>query len=620
MRTNTGQLIIDLNDSISESIGGSLGLTQSSSIDENQTTYQLYPVAINRLPIIQTSIIDASIPNIVREEFADQSNLKTLYTTAEGLIRVAIGSSFVLKIRATQPQTLNVDNGVPVIKQGESELNYNWLKDGDFIGQTISLQDYPLSTIEVKNKTELVFTNITPEVEGVYSCEISNDIGITSSELITLSAFNPDSQFDTLFKTNLVQNPIGVNGVDGWTNSFGSIIAKPLLKDLPGKPAVIREAKKPTSTIRGYNADMFYPHPKSIQIVNLRRYESQLQSIATNDAFYFTRENLKYVTAGGLRKVVAYQDIDLTDAIDYIKGRVYGVNAVRAIVSCYVGGGVTRFEMTATSAVLQNRSKAESYAQDQPRISVSNFSKMGPSTVSETVKVTFQELQDDTPLITSYYNPLTRQTKLVDGITFQDPVSKAIDIAWNNPVSQYPTDTLNIGRTLQAIDPISIQLQAFNYLYKNRPNLYCTNGQFVELNTGYITSLNKNTNKIRIYLSFDIDDLRLYEKWETVTNYQELFELNGWDLVYRPNLTKASGAVGSEFVGNLLRAGALQDKPLNQAWPTNAESKGVVTGLTVSLYPIVNNSSLTVGSTMDSFANSCIKVPTFTEDLANRYI
>ena len=73
MRNPDGTLNGDLNDNIPALTSGSIVRYQSSSLDENQTTYDLLPVIVDRPPTIVASITDTSIPSIKPYATADAS-------------------------------------------------------------------------------------------------------------------------------------------------------------------------------------------------------------------------------------------------------------------------------------------------------------------------------------------------------------------------------------------------------------------------------------------------------------------------------------------------------------------------------------------------------------------
>jgi hypothetical protein len=121
-----------------------------------------------------------------------------------------------------------------------------------------------------------------------------------------------------------------------------------------------------------------------------------------------------------------------------------------------------------------------------------------------------------------------------------------------------------------------------------------------------LDSLNKRTNKIRIYLIFDTAEIRLYEKWSGFTDNGELYDINSWERFFiNDTYTLASDQVNENFIVNRLRA---ENPDPTKLISVNAESRGMVTGLNVSLYPLTPTNRITVSSNNATFANGIIKI------------
>ena len=176
-----------------------------------------------------------------------------MYKTAEQTIRVVLGSTVNLSVKASQPKTLNVENGIPKLIAPNVGLTYSWEKDNVRIFSETLKQTNSKTTIS--NNT-IVITNIQPTHEGSYVCKISNDAGTVYSETIEIEVFNP--YIDTAFYTNLVQNPYGADGLDNWETTSDELITKPL-----------KDSSQTTTFIEpnlafdqfGYTVDFFHPRP-----------------------------------------------------------------------------------------------------------------------------------------------------------------------------------------------------------------------------------------------------------------------------------------------------------------------------------------------------------------------
>ena len=117
MRDSQNNLIGDLNDNFIAKTSGSLSRFLTASFDENQTVYDLLPEIINKPPIITLDIAEASNPLIKPYVAVDYLRPRKasgfLYKTTDQVVQVVRGANLTLRIKAQQPNTLNVENGVP---------------------------------------------------------------------------------------------------------------------------------------------------------------------------------------------------------------------------------------------------------------------------------------------------------------------------------------------------------------------------------------------------------------------------------------------------------------------------------------------------------------------------
>jgi hypothetical protein len=650
MRTDNGKLIINLGDSVSEVVSGSFTALDKSTVNENQTEYTLYPLELNDVPIITKNIYDASTPQILREEIALSipDNQKNMFLSQDGTVKVAVGAGFTLSIEAQQPQVLNVENGVPIIKEKDAELIYIWSKDGNTIpnGTTYILEgggndaDFEYATAYIKAEgRNLIFFNTTANAAGNYSCEIRNDIGSVQSEPISIAVNDPLSTFDAFFNKNLVQNPFGMDGDSGWTSIQGSIQTKEFVNiDTLGE-STDTLLKKPDQRIVGYTPNQFYPLPSNIRVLNIKNYE--LHNIANGQSRFFSRERLKSIYDNGIRTVAVYQDIDLADITDYVQGKVFGVDAIRLFFGAYIGNLLNRSFPQKELVPQSRRYLRDFYYYGAPRISIENFLWAGYMTKTETVKVILQELDGDVLLASKVIE--SDGVKLKQGIELKDPVTKAVDRAWaEDKVSVYPIDSYKIGYTLKPRDPENVILRAYQLLHGTRNNtteffvgptipnsrdLYYNSGQYVEYNSVYLESLNKRTNKVRINLVFDINDDRLYEYFDPSPN--NLLDVVTWDQPTtrgrfwsqtRPPDSRPYYSIANNAGENRVDDPKQPNKPAEKVYLSGAESAPMVTGLGLSLHPVMTKTKSLIGDTPQKFTRSIVFIPDPTDDLLNRPI
>jgi hypothetical protein len=618
MRTLDGKLLADLNDEVQANVTASIQAPEPVDINENATEYSLFPADLNDLPVITNNIFDNSTPKIIREEI-HLPNQKLICLFDNNIIKVAVNSSFKLSVKANQPKIFNVENGIPKMIDPTVALTYTWFKDNDVIGGFVQLSE---GTLTVNNDT-LTFTGVGADAEGTYFCQVANDIGIVTTEALAVEVHNPASTFDAFFAKNLVENPFAEAGTDGWTDVVGSIATKSLLKSKAKELTVNTQLKTTNTNIAEYIPEQFYPYPKNVNILNLENYN--LTKIHTNEARYFTRDNFDYLSQGGTDIVIAYQDIDLTPVQDYIKGKIFGVDGVKAIFSCYIGNAVSGYLPTKENVVPESRYKATNYNLQKPRLDVENILRAGPPNINETIKVFVQEYDSNTPLRSRLIDPTTYEIKNVNNLLFEDPLQKVRRFVRNElpQESVYPVDTLfgGFGQTLSPNNPLNDIIRGYNQLYSSVDQYYSF-GQHVEFNTAFFDRLNYKTNKIRILLQFEVDALTLSDTWQTTKGVDKPLEYPGWQKPYQFlgfNLLDEQGTT----VYNLSEVGKQPkyvDSPISKRAFAYNNPRGLVTAVNFALYPITPKFYSVIGYSNKQFVDNVIKVPTKEQDLALRYI
>ena len=582
MRGIDGSIIIDLGDGVQTTLSGSLSSLAISTLDENDTIYNLYPIKINEPPIITAGILDASIPDIKPIQAA-KTNRRIMYLNGDGTIRIAAGRNITLKVEATQPNTLNVENGIPKIIPPQQSLIYTWRKDSVIL----SSENNAVESKYIINDNILVIQDVTITDSGLYSCDITNDIGTTASEDVELEIL--DVEADPFFQINHVSNPIAANGLDGWTNSVGSIEAKKLSK-IPSQ--TYKEVNN--TDYFGYTVDMFNPRPYQLNYVDIKNYNPT--DLLANGG-YFTRTKLNYFQNGELVTISAYQDIDMTDIQEYIQNSVYGVKGVRGIFTCYIGNAISRFLHNSgyTTITARNRKKARlgsNYNLGQSRLSLENMLRAGLPEINETIEVVIEEYNGNNRIPTSILDLESDVARRVSRISLLDPWTKVKNSTNNNDL---------FGRINQMATK----------LYGSNEDTKYTMGQYVEHNKVIINQLNFNTTKIRIRLNFTSADIRLSDLDPTFTeNTDEIFDLISWQKPYKRN-TSPLTQEGDFIYFSLSQLPKNQGKPITKFVSKNGVSRGLITGLNLNLIPLLDEKrndyyTYNIGSVI---SNTQTKVP-----------
>jgi hypothetical protein len=550
MRYLDGSLIGDLNDGFSAQVTGNKTIYVTSSVDEENTVYDLIPTLINQLPIIIVNAAEGSQPKIKNIVLADVTDTPYLYVHDDGTVKVHVGTSFILSVTAQQPQIYNVNNGKPEIIQPLSGLTYTWTKDGNVVG---SGQSLPL-------------INVGLRAAGTYLCEVTNDVGPVFSELIVLDVI--DLRTDANFFINRIVNGYAVDGVDSWESINDAFTTKQYSKD-----ADASLSRPNRIDLTGYNVNMVYPKPQSISSGVVKSFD--LAKNVTNNGSYFTRTKYTYEKVDGVTITQAYQDIDLTDIIPIIKGGVYGVKGVKGLFGCYIGNGISNYIPTERNILPENRTKETNYDMGKPRVSFENFKKAGsPLPIQEQAYVLIQEMNNETVLKT--YRVGDQWTKKID--VYRD---------YGSYLGSVPTSNAANAILYAADDLFSGGKKRYNY------------GQYVSFERLELNRLSKQTTKLRVSLIFQTSDDRIFDTYKDFTDASdEVFELISWQLPYFNDTFALNNLAPSwqKQVQYRIRYNTSIDNSTNpplrypnkttkEVIPSANNPCGLITGLNLALFP-----------------------------------
>lgn len=562
-------------------------------LNENETEYDLLPTVINKPPVIIRSITEASSPQIKPYSAANASG-DFMYIFPDGSVKVHKNTRIVLRVEAQQPDTFNVENGILVIKPSDAELVYQWYFNGELIGSA------PGREID---RNELVITNTTPFLAGNYTCTVSNDIGTTDGGSIELEVFN--SNVDSLFYSNLIENGDGSDGTTGWNSINDGLVSREINNSIDGEvlKSIIVDPMNQTFT---WTREMLYPAPYNLVYGPVRPPSNPANAIliGSENRFditnYFSRADYTYTVNGGLGVVKAYQDIDLSDALEpHIKGAIYGISGLRGVFCAYLGNAIFNYEPTNEFVLPSERNRPSSYYLGAPRLSVENFSKAGPGFVAEKIYITVEEFENNQPIKSRIITRNGNQDVISTGVlTIMDPWSKRLP-KYNNRV-YYPggfgyavPDEPSLGDSRDAhlfvADEITPQ-------YEDR----FTYGQYGELTKAIIERLNPRTNKIRITLTIEAPELGivLRERGDDrlPTNTGKLWQYLPWQSTWPsrsfgsrnddayPNPKNAYNRVLTEY--------RTDTADLEQRLPKIGESRAFASGMLFTLVPIYSGSRL----------------------------
>ena len=591
MRTRAGKLIADLNDKIGAVASASLPVQQTSAIDENQTVYRLFPYELNDPPIFTENIFEASSPRIVSDLNYSSTNANVMYRDEENTVRVLVGTSFVFKVAAQQPNILNVENGVPIIYQPSEGLGYTWFRDGELLDDFLLETFIPTRKDKIEiNEDQLIITYASPRMAGRYTCVVTNDIGSVTSEAIDLEIRNPNDPEDTFFKQNIIRNGFAQDSTSEWTVAIGDLTTNKFVSE-----ETDIELKRPNGGIFGHSAGEIYPHPSNIKFEGVRNYK--IANLLNKDAQYFTRGNLNHTINGGTRQAVMYQDVDLSDITDYISGRVYGCNGVRAYFGSIIGNALTKFIPTLDLLPPNLRHNPEFYYTGAPRISYENYALAGYGVCDEKVTITIQEYEGATPLTSLIYR--NGNTERVSCIQLTDTLSRLRDSfdQFNEPVPSPITESITtvegipyLPTPLTDTYPARAQryINIYKQLYMDKRENYYSYGQYADYQDAIIRVLNPNTNKIRITVKFELNDWAQHNEILPSVTSDGILQMRTWS---KP-MTKLLSREFDSDVWTLINQNTydtFDNKPLSDILQT-LEPHTMVTGLGLVLEPLTPTS------------------------------
>jgi hypothetical protein len=586
---------------------GSLTAVEDTQLNENTTTYRLYPYDLNATPVITQNVLDSSTPRIVSEQAFTLNNTGSaalLYYDDTRTIRVVAGESITLRVEAQQPTTLNVENGLPTLKQPSEELTFLWAKDGEPLTPANSelYNETPDKIIPEVNQLRL--EGITARMAGTYTCDISNDIGTTTTEDITLEVLTPNLPRDPFFGINLIQNGFATDGMNGWTTTLGSFTSKKLMR---GDLDV--QARTPHTNVFGYSPNCIYPYPGNIITRGIRGLDySQLLG---KQGSYFAREGIDYAVNGGTQQAIMYQDIDLSDITDYISGKAYGAQGVRAYFSCIIGNAITRYIPTIDIVGPDERYNEDFYYSGAPRVSYENYVLAGFGVFEERVNVVVQEYENDTLLPsvqfgnTTYGGRVASDT-LLDLYNTSNPealsyLSNPIQPPFTDEFTTFDGATISLPTIVE--NPSMRTLNLYNAIYPTRPEFRYNYGQYADFKAFTFDRLNPRTNKIRVTLRIDNNTGRFVET-DPIYTQQTMREFEPWRAPrYKLLLTEFNTKIRDIFNNN--QSSKYKDKSLMEQIAPGDNSRAMATGFGLVLEPITKASG-----NLATFRNRILSIPT----------
>lgn len=546
-----------------------LNLPDRASVNEDVTTYSLYPLSINALPIIVKDLGSKFTP------LSQKDSESGPYIDENSTVIVAFNNPFELSVEAYN--NVDIQNGIVVSGSGAQNLRYVWRKDGIVLTQNSRLSI---------NQDKLTFTSVIKSDSGAYTVDIENDVGFITSDVINLEVI----QFTEVegFYSNLVQNFNASQNISSWTevSTQGSeIITKKFVNNnsklvLTGNPVEdfnftgyaypdhFNEAEVYDGTFKT-NSELSINSPLLNRVDNF----NILSSLT-----YFTRRPYVSFIDQGSNRVQFYQDIDLTDYKRYIDGTITGVEGVQANFQCFIGNSISYFIPKKNLQTATGRIPTDQYCFElglpKPRLAVENSDYV--QVVSEDYTTVYIEEYENADLV-KIHSPLndpyrTTYTKETVQPTNNNPAYETGFLTYKNEEG-----SAKIGDNLFSF---------FEDIGKQPSNL----GQYISLRKLDIHQLNRRTNKIRIRVEFFHNGLQ-QTQGDSPADIVKLYRTDGILLIptYLQDLTQSKKTMVDSYT-----FGKRKIKPnatFAEILPLYNQPRNFITGFVLYIQPVESKQS-----------------------------
>jgi len=584
-----------------------INLPQTSSLNEDLTVYTLYPGLPAEPPVILREI-----GSYFRPIAEKKPNTYGIFVDENNTITTIVNQDLQLQIEAYSK--IDIVNGQVTTKIGEDELKYVWKRDG------VVLQNTSRVTVD-RNKINITEAKVLDS--GTYTCEVTNDVGTTISDALTLTVQEPTSVAG-LYE-NLVQNNNGAQQLQSWTEvstKGGEITTRTYVNN--SNNTVITGNPAKDSKVRDY------VYPDHFNQVDLDRELNQLNDVdevatlqeAANrgatarsllgNLNYFTRTPITNYDQDGSKRVQLYQDIDVSDIQNYIRGAVGGVEGISIDFQCFVGNSISYFlnKKLQLPPTPGNRVPVDTYGfqlqRPLPRLQENN---------AEFVEV---RAEDYTKVYIEEYNGASLIK--VHG-PINDPYrSRAI----KNTAVAADGRTYETGELTYENAPFNEQIGRTNNLYSYfadngiDPNKHSL-GQLIFLRQLQIPKLDENTNTIRVKIVFEHEGFQQFE-FDAPGDPVKRFNTNS--ILLMPSYTRdiaTNKSSNQDFVVNnykFKKAAVPQNPTPADVFPLYGQPRHFATGFYLSASPIF----ITSGQVSVPTANVVISTsnPTGVSNLGGR--
>jgi len=338
-------------------------------------------------------LIGQPIDNVFQFKYQQVNGTPILVQPVDNTVFLYQNTPFSVTTLAVDPSNL-----IDIV--GTGSLTYVWRFNGEEIYATNNQNQRKGSpTLRVFEQ------QATPNINGAYVCEVSNDFGTTVSSEFNIEIVDPTKI--PLYYTNLIKNGCGEAGLSDWeasdriavnefsealweNNNFGSmptvLTSKTFVINQDGSESVVYADRQPmlpfkflknanwANLERFFDDTQFatniefakwwrYKKPNLIQnehpqdpfasfFPSLKHVDDYNENSSTNglmksfavSSTYFTRKPIEFKSNAEPKIATMTQTIDLTQYKSHLDGYVVGINEVVGRFFCYVGLGLDKYE------------------------------------------------------------------------------------------------------------------------------------------------------------------------------------------------------------------------------------------------------------------------------------
>lgn len=169
--------------------------------------FELLPVN-DSLPIVKSQ----PVRNFVQYTYTNPGNAflsyKDIVVIEPSTVKILTGATISFSVIVEDPSNV-------LDPFDTTNLKFVWKRDDSEISELTQINDG-------KGTAQVYIENATSDINGVYYCEITNELGTTRSDSFTIEIVDP--KYNNLLYNNIVANTTGESGLDNWEVSDDIVV------------------------------------------------------------------------------------------------------------------------------------------------------------------------------------------------------------------------------------------------------------------------------------------------------------------------------------------------------------------------------------------------------------